>query len=150
MAETRDGLLKHYQQTRQQLVAAIHGLSDQQLLDTSLDGWSVKDHLAHVAHWDEIRATEVLRISAGHESAWRMTQEQHETYIALVHDLQADLTLDQVRWELELARQRLMSAISSATEHGLDARRYGEASLRTTHEVEHAGWIERWRSEKGF
>jgi len=73
VAETRDGLLKHYQQTRQQLVAAIHGLSDQQLLDTSLDGWSVKDHLAHVAHWDEIRATEVLRISAGHESAWRMT-----------------------------------------------------------------------------
>ena len=37
------------------------------------DGWSVKDHLAHLALWDDIRAGEVERISAGHDSAWRMT-----------------------------------------------------------------------------
>ena len=76
MAEDRDALLRHYRQMREELLAAIQGLSDELLTDPSLDGWSVKDHLAHVALWDEIRASEVARISAGHASAWRMDGQQ--------------------------------------------------------------------------
>ena len=56
MAEDRDALLRHYRQMRTELLAAIDGLSDEALVEPSLDGWSVKDHLAHIAHWDEIRA----------------------------------------------------------------------------------------------
>lgn len=59
MAEDRDGLLRHYRQTRQALLAAIDGLSNEVLTKPSLDGWSVKDHLAL---WDDIRASEVARI----------------------------------------------------------------------------------------
>ena len=32
---------------------------------------------------------------------------------------------------------------------GLDASLYGEAGLISSHEAQHAGWIRRWRSEKG-
>jgi hypothetical protein len=32
----------------------------------------------------------------------------------------------------------------------LDGSRYGEAGLRSTHEAQHAGWIKRWRGEKGL
>ena len=59
MAEDRDGLLQHYRQMREELLAAIDGLSDALMTERSLDGWSVKDHLAHLALWDDLRAAEV-------------------------------------------------------------------------------------------
>jgi uncharacterized damage-inducible protein DinB len=149
MAEDRDALLQDYRQTREELHAAIAGLSDALLLEPSLDGWSVKDHLAHLALWDDIRASEVVRISAGHDSAWRMTPEQDEVYNAMSYALRRDLTLDQVRWELATSRQRLLDAIASATPRGLDSSLYGEAGLRSGHEAQHTGWITRWRTERG-
>jgi uncharacterized damage-inducible protein DinB len=150
MAEDRDALLLHYRETRAALLAAIAGLSDAQMLEPSLDGWSVKDHLAHLALWDDIRASEVVRISAGHDSAWRMTPEQDELYNAMSYTLRRDLPLEQVRWEFATSRQRLLDAIAAATPRGLDASRYGEAGLHSGHEAEHTAWITRWRTERGF
>lgn len=149
MSEDREGLLQHYRQTREELLSAIEGLSDTLLTEPSLDGWSVKDHLAHIALWDDIRASEVVRISTGHESAWRMTNEQDGAYNALADDLRLSLSLNQVRWELETSRQRLLTAISSGTARGLDGSLYGEAGLRSLHEAVHTRWIKRWREEKG-
>ena len=149
MAEERDALLQHYRQMREELLAAIDGLSDELLTEPSLDGWSVKDHLAHLALWDDVRAGEVARISAGHDSAWRMTDEQGEAYNELGYALRRELSLDQVRWELATSHQRLLDAIASATPRGLDASLYGEAGLRSTHEAAHTGWIKRWREERG-
>ncbi len=149
MAEDRDSLLQHYRQMREELLSAIEGLSDELMTEPSLDGWSVKDHLAHIALWDDIRASEVVRISAGHNSAWRMSHGQDEAFNAMAHDMRVALPLEQVRWELATSRQRLLDAISSATPRGLDATLYGEAALRSSHEAQHAGWIRRWRQEKG-
>jgi uncharacterized damage-inducible protein DinB len=61
MAEDRDELLAHYRQTRQELLAAIEGLSDELMAEPSIDGWSVKDHQLHLALWYDIRAAEVDR-----------------------------------------------------------------------------------------
>ena len=150
MAEDRDTLLQHYRQMREELLSAIVGLSDEVMTEPSLDGWSVKDHLEHLALWDDIRASEVVRISAGHDSAWRMTHDQDAAYNALGHSLRLALSLDQVKWELVTSRRRLHDAISSANPRGLDASLYGEAGLRSSHEAEHAGWIKRWRGERGL
>ena len=149
MTEVRDALLQHYRKMREELLSAIDGLSDELMIETSLDGWSVKDHLAHLAFWDDIRASEVVRISAGHDSAWRMTGEQDEAYNALGYDLRQGLSLDQARWELATSRERFLEAISSATSRGLDGSLYGEAGLHSSHEALHSGWIRRWRTEKG-
>src|SRR5262249_49316513 len=148
--EDRDALLRHYRESHEALLAAIHGLTDAQLTEPSLDGWSVKDHLAHVALWDEVRASEVTRISAGHDSAWRMTEEQAEAYNAVGYALRRDLSLGQVRWELATSQARLVDAIAAATPRGLDPSRYGDAALRSDHEAEHTGWIKRWRGERGL
>lgn len=150
MAEDRDALLQHYQQMREELLAALHGLSEELLTEPSLDGWSVKDHLTHIALWDDIRAGEVLRISAGYDSAWRMAHDQDAVYNELGHDLRQALSLDQARWELASSGQRLLDAISAATPRGLDPSLYGEAGLRSTHEAQHTGWIRRWRGERGL
>lgn len=149
MAEDRDALLQHYRQMREELLSAIDGLSEELLTEPSLDGWSVKDHLAHLAFWDDIRASEIARISAGRGPAWPpMTGEQNEALNALTRDLRQGLSLEQVRWELTTSRQKVLDAIASATERGLDGSLYGEAGLRSTHEAQHTGWIKRWRGEK--
>ena len=150
MAEDRDALLQHYRQMREEMQSALEGLSDELMTERSLDGWSICDHLAHVAVWDEIRAAEVERISAGHDSAWRMTEEQDAAYNDLTYALRLDLSVDQVRWELAKSRERLLDAIASAPPRGLDASLYGEAGLKSTHEAEHSEWIRHWRTDRGI
>ena len=150
MVEDRDALLRHYRQMREALLAAIDGLSDEAMTEPSLDGWSVKHHLTHIALWDEIRAAEIARISAGYDSAWRMVHGHEETYNELGHALRNALSLEQARWELASTGQRVQDAIASATARGLDGSLYGEAGLRSTHEAEHAQWITRWRDERGY
>lgn len=150
MPEDRQALLDHYRTTRQALFVAIDGLSDDLLTERSLDGWSVKDHLAHLAVWDEVRAAEVERISAGFASAWRLTSEEDDAYNAMTYRARADLSLTQVRWELETSRERLLHAISAAPERALDPALYGEAGVRSDHEAEHTGWILNWRQSRNL
>ena len=149
MPEDREALLRHYRDMRAELLAAIDGLSAEQLAERTLDGWSVADHLNHLALWDEIRAAEVARISAGYESAWRMVGRDGE-YSGLGYDMRREFSVGQTRWELETSRQRLLDAIASATPRGLDGSLYGEAGLKSTHEAQHTGWIKRWRGEKCY
>lgn len=150
MAEDKQELLQHYRQMRADLLAAIDGLSEAQLSEPSLDSWSVKDHLGHLAFWDELRASEVERISAGHESVWRMRPGQDGTFSEIAHEMRRNLSLDQIRWELDATRRRLLAAIEAAPDRALEASLYGEAALRSTHEAQHTGWIKRWRIEQGL
>ena len=148
MVKSREELLQQYRDTRKELLSAIDGLSDEQMIDPSLDGWSIKDHLAHIAFWDDLRAAEVVRISAGHESVWKLPSEQDEALNALAYTVRRAMSLEQARWELDASRQSLLDAISSATPRGLDTELYGEAGLYSTHEAQHAEWIQRWRAER--
>lgn len=150
MAENREDLIRHYREMGAELDAAIDGLTDEQLSERSLDGWSVTDHLAHLALWDEARGAEVERISAGHASAFRMTEEQDATYNDLGHELRRDWTPAQAKWEIATTRRRLLEAIAAAPPRALDPSLYGEAGLRSTHVGQHAAWIKRWREEKGI
>ena len=146
----REDLLRHYRESRADLLAAIEGLTDDQLSERTLDGWSVKDHLLHISLWDEIRAAEIERISAGHESLWRMSSEQDDIYRGLGIDLRVGVSVAQAKWEIDATRRRVLDAITSATERGLDGSLYGEAGLRSGHEAQHTKWIKRWRTEKGY
>jgi hypothetical protein len=150
MAEDREDLLRHYRVSRVMMLAAIDGLTDEQMSETTIDGWAVKDHLAHLALWDDIRAAEVARISAGFESAWKMNERQDEEHNATGYELRRSMSAAQARWELEHSRRRLLDAITAATPDALDQSRYGAAGLRSEHEDQHAGWIARWRGEKGY
>ena len=149
MAEDRDVLLAHYDHMRAELLAAIEGLSDELMSESSLDGWSVKDHLFHLSLWDDIRAEEVARISAGFDSAWRMTTDQDEAFNELGHLLRRTLSPGQARWEVRASHERLINAIGSADARGLDASGYGEAGLRSSHEAQHTAWIREWRERRG-
>ena len=150
MAEDREDLLRRYGASRAKLLAAIDGLTDEQMSEPTIDGWAVKDHLAHLALWDDIRADEVERISAGHDSAWKMTEQQDDAHNATGYELRRSMSAGQALWELENSRRKLVAAIAAAPPDALDPSRYGAADLRSGHEDDHAGWIQRWRGEKGF
>jgi uncharacterized damage-inducible protein DinB len=150
MPEDRDALIAHYRNGRADLLVAINGLSDAEMIAPTLDGWSVKDHLAHIAMWDELRAAEVNRISAGYDASWRLTDAQDDAYNALSYEARRDFSLEQARWELANSHERLLEALAAAAARAFEDERYGSASLRSGHDAEHAGWIRRWREEQGF
>ena len=150
MPEDRGDLIRHYGESRARLLAAIEGLTDEQMSEPSIDGWAVKDHLAHLALWDDIRAAEVERVAAGHESAWKMNDEQDDQHNATGYELRRSMSTGQARWELENSRRKLVDAITAAPPETLDPDLYGAAGLLSQHEGQHAGWIERWRGERGF
>jgi hypothetical protein len=150
LESTRDEVTRHLLTTRAELTQAIDGLSREQLIAPSIDGWSVKDHLAHLAFWDELRANEILRISAGYETAWPLSIDISEAVNAIVQPCRSRLSLPQVLWELESARRRVLDAVAAANERGLDGGLYGEAGLRTTHDLAHAAYIRDWRARAGI
>jgi hypothetical protein len=135
---------------RAELMGALEGLTPEQLVDRPDGGWSVKDQLFHLAAWDTIRAAEVTRISNGHSTTWKMSDEQDALMNDLFFELQKDLPIEQAMWELISSRERLLAALEGATERGLDPSLYGEAGLMTRHEAEHAGWIREWRERNGY
>jgi uncharacterized damage-inducible protein DinB len=150
MAEDRDDLLRYYRESRVQLLEAIDGLTDDQMSEPTIDGWAVKDHLAHLALWDDIRAAEVERISAGHDSAWKMTDKQDDDLNDTGYEVRRGMSAVQARWELDRSRAKLLDAITAATPRALDPDNYGAAGLRSQHEDDHSGWIKRWRGDKGY
>ena len=150
MSDDREAILQRFLGSRAELMDAIRDLAPAQLGEHTLEGWSVKDHLFHLAAWDNVRALEVIRISAGHGSAWRMTGEQDAAFNQLIYEMHESLSVDQAFWELTTSRERLLNAIEEATQRGLDATLYGEAGLLSGHEAQHAGWIRRWRQERGY
>jgi len=150
MTESKADLVAHFRAMRTDLLGAIEGLTLAQASETTIDGWSVKDHLGHIALWDELRAAEVLRISAGHDSAWRMSPEQEAAFSGSGYELRRTLSWKQALWEIESTHVRLLEAIQATTPHGLDASLYGEAALPSTHERQHTDWIRRWRRERGY
>jgi uncharacterized damage-inducible protein DinB len=150
MAVTRESLLEHYRTMRAALMASIEELSDAQLQETTIDGWSVKDNLAHIAFWDDLRADEVTRISAGHQSVLRMTEQQDHDLNEMMYELRRGLTLSQVMWELQHSGERLLAAIEAAPRAALDEALYGEAGLLSTHGVQHAEYISNWRKAKSY
>ena len=150
MPEDRTRLLQHYRQMRAGLLGVLDGLTDEQISQPTLDSWAVKDHLIHIAAWDEIRAAEVERISAGFESVWRLKPEDEAMLSTMFYEARREAPAAQARWELECTHERLLAAVENATERGLDASLYGEAGLPSQHEAMHAFWIARWRSEQGL
>src|SRR6266568_2330733 len=129
MAENKDELLQHYRRTREGLMSAIAGLSDEQMSEPSLDGWSVKDHLAHIALWDDLRATEVERVSAGHASAWKFSEAQEDAYNEVGYELRRRMSAAQAKWELERSRKHLLDAISEAKRRAALVARGGTRGL---------------------
>jgi len=120
---------------------AIEGLTDAELSDPSLAGWSVMDHLAHLAWSGEPHVDEIARIPTGHETACRLTDEQAEALNTIAHQARRGWLLVQARAEFERSGQRVLEISAAVTPRGFDGSRYGEATLYSEHAAPRAAWI---------
>lgn len=136
--------------------AAIAGLSEEQASRPELDGWSVKDHLAHLTLWHEWRFFEVNRIARGGVGGFPAVEivggvdpidEINERFAAG----RRDLSLAQVLADLEFARQMVRQAIASCPEERLDLDLYPEIGPDGAgHDTDHAQTIKAWRKKEGL
>lgn len=148
---TRQELIDTYTRMRAELKQTLDGLSDLQMQERTLGEWSVKDILAHIVAWDELRAFDIERVTAGGMSPHHdITDEQDEAINQLTAELRRDLPLDQVRWEFDYTRHRVIEAIERAPEAALDPASYGRAPLLSTHDEAHAEQIREWRRQHGI
>jgi hypothetical protein len=149
---SRAEVIEHYRRSREEMMRALEGLSDAQMEEQSMDGWSVKDHLVHVTLWDEVRRTEIERISAGRNPAWpaTMTGTQIDAFNNLIVEVRRTLPLSDVRAELAASRDLLLKTIEGASERAFDNSNYGESGVKSDHESEHADQIRRWRDARSL
>jgi hypothetical protein len=142
----RRAVLDSFAASEAGLVAAIDGLTEAQVSERSLDGWSVKDHLAHLAQWHELRWLDLTRLAAGYESAVNSTPEQDEAFNAMTVAWRAGLSWQQTLWEWQTSRTRVLDTLRTLSPKALQRVLRDDWPLRTGHEDEHAGYIRTWRA----
>ena len=153
VGSSRDQLLLEMKTARSQVLAAVEGLTEEQMSRPEIDGWSVKDHLSHLTACDEFRFYEIGRISRGTRPAFtRMDKEETDTLNALVVTLRRHLAVDEVVADLDFARSLVSEAIQRAPEHAMSPEAYGDFPVDGSidHDLEHAAAITAWRQREGI
>lgn len=131
--------------------AAVAGLTEEQASNPGIDGWSVKDHLTHLAVWHEMRFFEIGRVGRGGRSItpnFADVDAFNETFART----RRDLPLAQVIADLAFSREMVQRAVAECPEERLDSKHYLEASPDggVAHETEHAEVIAAWRAKEGL
>jgi hypothetical protein len=148
-----DVIIQQLTAARSQVMDAIRGMTEDQVSESGADGWSVKDHLAHLTVWDEFRFFEISRIARGGRPGLTDVSDEAVDHLNdITSTPRRALALSQILEDLEFARALVLDAISHAPEEALDENRYGEAGLLGSagHDEEHADAIRRIREEVGI
>ena len=154
VGSSRDQLLLEMKTARSQVLAAVEGLTEEQMSRPEIDGWSAKDHLIHLTACDEFRFYEIGRISRGARPAFAGKEEEEQTDAlnGLMVTLRRHLAVDEVMADLDFARSLVLEAISQAPEHALSPEAYGDFPVdgSIAHDLEHAAAITAWREREGI
>jgi hypothetical protein len=153
---TRDQLLLEMDAARDRVNEAIAGLNEEQMSRPDLDGWSVKDHLAHLTFWHEMRFFEVSRIARGGRAGFPVTDvvggvDPIDTINNRFAANRRPLPLAQVLADLDFAREMVRQAVANCPEDRNDLRFYEELGPNGAgHDSAHADMITAWRQKKGI
>ncbi|MEK7247283.1 MAG: DinB family protein [Chloroflexota bacterium] len=149
---TNQQLITELEHSRAELLNAIRGLSEEQMSRPAINGWSVKDHLAHLTVWDEMRFFEISRIARGGEASFKETPD--EEGLAWINEptvaMRRDLSLAQVLADLSFARDLVLQAVALCPEERLDQSLYEEIGIEggAAHDRSHAKTIADWRTKE--
>jgi hypothetical protein len=148
----RDQLLLELDTARESVNEAIAGLTEDQMSQQDLDGWSVKDHLTHLTLWHELRFFELSRIARGGRAGFPVTDEAGVEHINQQFAAnRRSLPLTQVLADLEFARDMVRQAVANCPEDRLDLQLYEELGPNGAgHETAHAEMITAWRKREGI
>lgn len=148
-----DAIIAELEASRSAVMAAVEGLSDEQLARPAADGWSIRDHLAHLTAVDELRFFEISRIARGGSAAFHgITDEVFDQLNAATTEHRRGMTVLQVLEDMEFARALVLDAVSHAPDEALDEKQYGGVGLRGSaeHDRSHADAIREIRRKEGI
>jgi hypothetical protein len=115
-------LLERIQRSRSTLEGALSSLNEEQLLQAGPSGWSIKDHLAHLATW-ELGIVELLRHRprfAAMQIEEAITQGKSEEEINdLIYQRHAKLSLSEVMNEFRTAHQQMLQTLGRLADEDL-------------------------------
>jgi hypothetical protein len=141
-------LAAQLQHARERVLESVVGLTDEEASAPGNDGWSIKDHLAHMTLWHEMRFFEISRIARGGEAGFPSSSEER---IQPLNDLFAEnrhsLSLGQVIADLEFAWEMVNQAVAMCPEDRLAERHFDELGpTGAGHDIAHAEMITSLRS----
>jgi uncharacterized damage-inducible protein DinB len=156
---TKQELLSAMASARAELLEAIAGLSDEQLLEPGVAGpWSVRDVLQHISLWE----AELVRLLAHVEQGRKPIGERWSGNLDLDalnakwHAETADRPLDRVQDDFHAVRRQTLRRLETLSDGDLERVR-PQAWLRKRplwqwiaeetfeHDAEHAAEIRAWR-----
>jgi hypothetical protein len=126
------------------------GLSDWQILEPGVQGkWSVRDILAHVTTWEEEALTHLpLILEGGRPPRYSTTYGGIDAFNALMTERKRDLSLSEVRRQLNEVHGRLIDYVRRAPEELFTRETRFRRRLRLDaygHYPKHARAIRVWR-----
>jgi len=156
-------VLSRIHTTWSELVGTLDGLSQSQLVEADPEGWSIKDHLAHITAWDRVPAA-IMRGDRQHvafgldEGAYERIDSVDQLN-AIIYERHRDRALADVQADMQQAHADLVSAVEKLSDADLDRAIADFGSdpddtrpLRDKiegdsygHYVEHAGWLRQLR-----
>ncbi len=118
---TRAELIRRIEEGRRHLDQMLSTLTDEQLTTPGgPDGWSVKDHLAHLAAWETGQAAMLRRENRWVAMGYGETEPTDTDEInAVIYKLNKNRSLPEVRAALDDAHQQLIRAINNLSEADL-------------------------------
>lgn len=146
----RRQLLKRLDQAWSEFKAAYAGLSDSEMMQPGVQGtWSVRDILAHVTTWEEEALTHLpLILEGGRPPRYSTKYGGIDAFNALMTERKRNLSLTEVRRQLDEVHGRLVDYVSSAVEELFTRETRFRRRLRLDaygHYPKHARAIRAWR-----
>jgi uncharacterized damage-inducible protein DinB len=160
---TLDEILDALEDTRENFLDAIDGLSEEQLCEPDVIGnWSVKDILHHLAMWEAEMVKLLWQALQGvRPTTVHFSKQGVDQINAAWHEQGKDRPLARVMEDFIAVRKQTSRRLQAFQERDLtDAQRYpwlrghalwewvAEDSFK--HEAEHTAQILAWRNRKGY
>ncbi len=148
----RDSLRALLDGARAELLAAIEGLTPEQMTVPVIGDWSAKDILAHVSAWEQQIVMDLERVRDDFTPALAQFREQDvDRWNELMIGLRRTFSLTQTLHELGHYRQEVLRRLDQLEERHLSSG-FVPATCATSaqHDRDHAGQIREWRRREGF
>ncbi|MER3398791.1 MAG: hypothetical protein C4316_09755 [Chloroflexota bacterium] len=159
---TRDELIQHISREYERLKRLLAGVEPEQLAaEPVLNGWTVKDILAHLAVWQSITVTNLFRLERGQPLLYvNLDPKKVDELNARFYQELKDWPPERVLGDLEGSYRQLINRISLLSEEELnDPRHFKQlrgrplwqliAANTYEHYAEHLPVLEAWRQRLG-
>jgi hypothetical protein len=123
LPRTKEGLLQRMTAARAAIETVLGTMTEAQLTEAGADGWSVKDHLAHLTAWERslialLRGeSRVAAVGLDEETYQRRDEDQIN---AIFHERAKDRPLSQILDEFRRSRATVMDLVSGMTQADLE------------------------------